>query len=130
MSIHHAPTTGWLGFQNWIRKKLGKKVLGGGHTGGEHNGLIAIIAGTKITILKNVCHGKLGQLFAITENTEFSFTTQYFTSTNITNLPAAESQAVILNNLLSRRRVFNFLHVLTPVWLQPALAYQAPASHC
>ncbi len=94
--VVHVPAAG-VGLQFRVRSgvQLGKELFQCRYPQGQHPGLIAIITGTPVTFLKSVGNGDLGELFSISENTKFRFSSQHLASANNGGLARPICQPVI-----------------------------------
>jgi len=91
-----------------LGKELVKRVL----TNGEHEGLITVVAGAKITRLERPGHSNLCQLFAITKNAELRLAAQHFAAADQAGLAAAVRQTIIGENIIPHKGgVCSFWHV-------------------
>src|SRR5262245_41936932 len=82
-----------------IRKQLGKKLLYCSKPYCKHKRLVAIITTAEITCLKGLCHGYLGQLFAVSKNAEFSLACKYFFTSYKAGFPANTGDLIVAKNL-------------------------------
>jgi hypothetical protein len=78
-----------------MRIELREELLHGEFTYSKHECLIAIIAGTKITLTKNFRHGDLRYFFTIAEDTKLGFAHEHFLAANDTGFPAFYCQAIV-----------------------------------
>ncbi|SRR5260221_6233145 len=92
--------------------ELGEVFVEGGRADGEHEGLVAVVAGPPVAAAEGAGHGQLRHLLAVAEDAELGLAGQHFLAADEAHLPAAEGNPVVLENALTRELRANLLRLL------------------
>ena len=84
--------------------ELGKQHIDRGQAGGQHESLVAVVAGAHVTRPEGLGHGELGNLFAVTEDAELGLTAQHFSATDEACLAALIGQPIVAYDLFRGQR--------------------------
>ena len=74
---------------------VGEILLPGKLANGGHKGLVAVVAGPEVAVLKGAGHGQLGHFLAIAEDAKLGFAHEYFLAASQRSVAAFPGQAVI-----------------------------------
>src|SRR4051794_22340428 len=84
-----------------MRVKLREKLLERRRADGEHERLIAVIAGTEITAPERARHRQLRDLFTVAEDPELRLAGENFLAADEAGLTAAVRDAVVVEDALA-----------------------------
>ncbi len=79
--------------------ELGEEALEGRHAGGEHEGLVAVVAGAEVPRAKGLGHRQLGHLLAVAEDAELGLAGEHFLASDERRLAALVAESVVAENL-------------------------------
>src|SRR5438105_3532343 len=112
MRIHGAPGRPWIMFDVGIGIELGEQLVERPHPRCEDERLIAVVTGAPVALAKRARHGQLGDFFAVAENPEFGLAGEDLFASDQAGLPAAEGDAIVLDDALASELRAELLRLL------------------
>src|SRR5581483_1603640 len=99
--VHRAPRRPRIASHIGIRVELREKFIERRRTCGEHEGLIAVIAGAKITVAERARHRQLRDFLAIAENAELRLAGENLFPADEARLAAAVRHTIVIDDALA-----------------------------